>query len=99
MIKVAFFDTKDYDKNLFEEYNKNYNFEITYFTSKLNNENAITTTNKTTFGETKTSALVNTGSITVNGTTIIAGAISGVGALMLNDSTLYILNSSVCPKC
>ena len=40
MIKVAFFDTKDYDKNLFEEYNKNYNFEITYFTSKLNNENA-----------------------------------------------------------
>lgn len=40
MIKVAFFDTKDYDKNLFEEYNKNYNFEITYFTSKLNNETA-----------------------------------------------------------
>ena len=23
MIKIAFFDTKDYDKKIFEEYNKN----------------------------------------------------------------------------
>lgn len=38
MIKVAFFDTKDYDINLFDEYNKNYGYEITYFESKLNSE-------------------------------------------------------------
>ena len=38
MIKVAFFDTKDYDINLFDEYNKNYGYEITYFESKLNPE-------------------------------------------------------------
>lgn len=40
MIKIAFFDTKDYDKEFFEEYNKNYSFEITYFESKLNAETA-----------------------------------------------------------
>ena len=40
MIKIAFFDTKDYDKNLFDEYNKNYKYEITYFKSKLNLETA-----------------------------------------------------------
>lgn len=38
MIKVAFFDTKDYDKKLFEEYNKNFGYEITYYESKLNLE-------------------------------------------------------------
>ena len=38
MIKVAFFDTKDYDKKLFDEYNKNYNYEITYYESKLSIE-------------------------------------------------------------
>ena len=27
MIKIAFFDTKDYDKILFDEYNKNYNYD------------------------------------------------------------------------
>lgn len=40
MIKIAFFDTKDYDKTLFEKYNKNYNYDITYFESKLNSETA-----------------------------------------------------------
>lgn len=38
MIKIAFFDTKDYDRNLFDEYNKDYGYEITYFESKLNLE-------------------------------------------------------------
>lgn len=40
MIKIAFFDTKDYDKKLFDEYNKNYGYEITYLESKLNSETA-----------------------------------------------------------
>ena len=40
MIKIAFFDTKEYDRNLFEEYNKKYGYEITYLESKLNNETA-----------------------------------------------------------
>lgn len=40
MIKVAFFDTKEYDKKLFDEYNKNYGYEITYLESKLNSETA-----------------------------------------------------------
>ncbi len=40
MIKIAFFDTKEYDKNLFDEYNKNYGYQITYFESRLNSETA-----------------------------------------------------------
>lgn len=40
MIKIAFFDTKDYDRKLFDEYNKNYGYEITYFESILNAETA-----------------------------------------------------------
>lgn len=40
MIKIAFFDAKDYDKKLFDEYNKKYGYEITYFESKLNCETA-----------------------------------------------------------
>ena len=40
MIKIAFFDTKEYDKKLFDEYNKNYGYEITYLESKLNSETA-----------------------------------------------------------
>lgn len=40
MIKIAFFDTKDYDKKLFDKFNKNYNYQITYFESKLNKETA-----------------------------------------------------------
>lgn len=38
MIKIAFFDTKDYDKTLFDKYNKKYQYDITYFESKLNAE-------------------------------------------------------------
>lgn len=40
MIKIAFFDTKEYDKDLFDEYNKNYGYQITYLESKLNSETA-----------------------------------------------------------
>lgn len=40
MIKIAFFDTKEYDKSLFDEYNKNYGYEITYLKSRLNSETA-----------------------------------------------------------
>lgn len=40
MIKIAFFDTKDYDKTLFDKYNKKYQYDITYFESKLNSETA-----------------------------------------------------------
>lgn len=41
MVKIAFFDTKDYDKHFFDMYNKNYNYEITYFETKLTKETAI----------------------------------------------------------
>lgn len=40
MVKIAFFDTKEYDKKLFDEYNKNYGYDITYFESTLNTETA-----------------------------------------------------------
>lgn len=40
MIKIAFFDTKEYDKKLFDEYNQKYGYDITYFESKLNKETA-----------------------------------------------------------
>ena len=40
MIKIAFFDTKEYDKELFDKYSKNYGYEITYLESKLNSETA-----------------------------------------------------------
>ena len=40
MIKIAFFDTKEYDKKLFEEYNKKYNYDITFLESRLNSETA-----------------------------------------------------------
>ncbi len=40
MIKIAFFDTKEYDKKLFDEYNKKYKYDITYLESKLNKETA-----------------------------------------------------------
>lgn len=40
MVKILFYDTKPYDKELFDEYNKEYGFEIKYLESKLNNETA-----------------------------------------------------------
>lgn len=40
MVKIAFFDTKEYDRKLFDEYNKNYGYDITYFESNLNAETA-----------------------------------------------------------
>lgn len=41
MIKVAFFDTKDYDKNMFDQYNKEFKYEIKYFKEKLNSKTAL----------------------------------------------------------
>lgn len=40
MVKIAFFDTKDYDRTIFEKYNKQYGFEITFLESRLNYETA-----------------------------------------------------------
>ena len=40
MIKIDFFDTKEYDMEMFDKYNKEYNYEITYFKTKLNEETA-----------------------------------------------------------
>ena len=40
MVKILFYDTKPYDKKLFEDYNKNYGFEIKYLETKLNSETA-----------------------------------------------------------
>lgn len=44
MIKTAFFDTKDYDREMFDKYNSEYNYEITYFKTKLNEETAVLAT-------------------------------------------------------
>ena len=41
MIKIAFFDTKEYDREMFDRYNDEYNYEITYFKTKLNEETAV----------------------------------------------------------
>lgn len=40
MVKILFYDTKEYDRKLFDRYNKKYGFEIKYLESKLNNETA-----------------------------------------------------------
>ena len=40
MIKIAFFDTKEYDKKFFNKYNEDYGYQITYFESNLNTETA-----------------------------------------------------------
>ena len=40
MIKIAFFDTKEYDKKIFNQYNKDYGYDITYFETTLNAETA-----------------------------------------------------------
>jgi len=39
--KIAFFDTKPYDKIYFDRFNKQHNFEITYFETKLSQETAL----------------------------------------------------------
>jgi D-lactate dehydrogenase len=39
--KIAFFDTKPYDKVFFDELNKHYNFEITYYKHHISTENVI----------------------------------------------------------
>lgn len=40
MIKIAFFDAKEYDIKSFDEENKKYGYEITYFKNKLSSETA-----------------------------------------------------------
>ena len=40
MIKIAFFDSKEDDKKLFNEYNEKYGYQITYLESRLNKETA-----------------------------------------------------------
>jgi D-lactate dehydrogenase len=40
-IKIALFDTKPYDREMFDELNKNYGFEIKYFKFNLTFENAV----------------------------------------------------------
>ena len=42
MIKIAFFDTKEYDKKIFNQYNKDYGYDITYFETTLNAEKDLT---------------------------------------------------------
>ena len=40
-LKIAFFDTKPYDKDSFNEINKSYNYEITYFRYHLTPDNIV----------------------------------------------------------
>ena len=40
MVKILFYDTKEYDKTLFDKYNESYGFEIKYLETKLNHETA-----------------------------------------------------------
>ena len=40
MIKVAFFDTKSYDKPSFEKYGKDHGLEIKFFETKLTEDTA-----------------------------------------------------------
>ena len=40
MIKIAFYDTKEYDKKVFNEYNKKYGYEINYIKEKLGEKTA-----------------------------------------------------------
>ncbi|MDD4066555.1 MAG: 2-hydroxyacid dehydrogenase [Clostridia bacterium] len=42
-MKIAFFDTKPYDKEMFDKHNRCYGFEINYFETKLNVETALLT--------------------------------------------------------
>lgn len=44
-LRIAFFDTKPYDKIFFEELNKQYDFDITFFESKLRPQTAALTEN------------------------------------------------------
>lgn len=42
-LKIAFFDTKQYDKDFFNEANKKYGYDIRYFQSRLSENNVIVT--------------------------------------------------------
>ncbi len=37
--RIIFFDIKDYDREFFEKYGKNYNYEMSFFKSRLSLEN------------------------------------------------------------
>lgn len=39
-MKILFYDTKPYDKEFFNKYNKDYGFDIKYLTGKLTEESA-----------------------------------------------------------
>lgn len=39
-MKIAFYDTKPYDRNFFDKVNEKYNYKIKYFESKLNEDTA-----------------------------------------------------------
>ena len=39
--KIAFFDTKPYDRKSFDEANKDFGFHITYFDAHLNKQTAL----------------------------------------------------------
>lgn len=39
-MKILFYDTKPYDKEFFNKYNKGYGFDIKYLTGKLTEESA-----------------------------------------------------------
>lgn len=43
-MKIAFFDTKPYDKEIFEQVNSNYGYEIKYFKNHLSPESALMAT-------------------------------------------------------
>ncbi|MBN2486538.1 MAG: 2-hydroxyacid dehydrogenase [Bacteroidales bacterium] len=42
-VKIAFFDTKPYDRESFDQVNSNYGFEIKYFKSHLTDDNVVLT--------------------------------------------------------
>lgn len=42
-MKIAFFDTKQYDKDFFDEANKKYGYDIRYFQSRLSENNVVVT--------------------------------------------------------
>lgn len=42
-MRIAFFDTKPYDQDMFDKINKNFGFEITYFEARLSIQNVILT--------------------------------------------------------
>jgi len=78
-VKIAFFDTKPYDKEIFNELNQSYGFEIKYFTYHLTSDNVILTKGFDVViifvNDTITSEMINT--MKENGVKLIALRCSG----------------------